>query len=103
MPMRAIMVGPLCLTTRSRGFYGVLPVLELLIRLRKRGDVVASVFEGDECAAIGRHDRIVKRSFPAMISHRRAAMVVSSSVACARLDRNGGISLPSRLGDRATR
>ncbi len=43
-----------------------LPLIELLVSRRKSGDVVASVFEGDECAAIGRYDRVVERSFPAL-------------------------------------
>jgi hypothetical protein len=39
-----------------------LPLIELLVGLRKSGDVVAGVFEGDETAAIRQHNRIQPRS-----------------------------------------
>jgi hypothetical protein len=43
---------------------GGLPLVELLFGLRKSGDVVSGIFEGDELSTIGQRDRIVERSLP---------------------------------------
>lgn len=42
-PMRAIMVGPISSTTRSRASTAGLPLREMLFGLRKAGDVVAGI------------------------------------------------------------
>jgi len=46
-----------------------LPLVELLIGHRKLVDVNASIQQGDELATARQRYRIVKRSFPAAISH----------------------------------
>jgi hypothetical protein len=66
IPMRANMVGAPSSNDQHHSFDSGLPFVELLIGLRKHGDVAASVFKGDELAAIGQHDRVVERSFPAL-------------------------------------
>jgi hypothetical protein len=63
--MRAIMVGPLSSTTRSRASTAGLPLLEILLGLGKLPDRVRGVLEGDELATAGQGNGIVERPFPA--------------------------------------
>jgi hypothetical protein len=57
-PIRAIMVGPLSSTTRSRASTGGLPLLEILLGLGKLLDIVCGVLEGNEAAATGQGNGI---------------------------------------------
>jgi len=51
MPMRAIIVGPLCSATRIRGgFHGGQPLRGLMLGLRQFRDVVAGILQGDKLA-----------------------------------------------------
>jgi hypothetical protein len=79
---------------QHQGFDCRLPFRRLMNGPRKLGDVSSGVFEHDELAAARQRDRFVECAFPAGISHRRAAMVVSSPATCARLDRNSGTFPP---------
>jgi hypothetical protein len=44
---------------------GGLPLVELLLGLRKPGDVVAGSFKDDELSTIAQRDRIIERLLPA--------------------------------------
>ena len=66
MPMRAIMVGPLSSTTKSRASTRGLPLLEVLLGLGKLLDVFGGVLEGDELAAAGQGNRIVEGARPGL-------------------------------------
>jgi hypothetical protein len=77
--------------------------------LRKFGDVIAGIFQRDERAAIRELDGLLEAAGPAGISHRRAAMVASSTGACGsvrtwpplqRGPERQAISLSQRLGNR---
>jgi hypothetical protein len=65
-PMRASIVGPFWLTTRSRASTASCPFLDLLFGLRQLLDISGGILEGDELAAAGQRDWIVERSFPAL-------------------------------------
>jgi hypothetical protein len=47
-----------------------------VLRLRKLGDVVAGVLQGDEVATARERYRIVKATLPLAISHSRAVAIV---------------------------
>ena len=81
-----------------------LPLIELLVGLRKLGDVSASVFEGDECAAIGQHNRIEELLIPRHKLSPLRAVDFRDSAARAEANRDGPLfaksaisSLPSRM------
>jgi hypothetical protein len=81
---------------QDQRLHGCLPLRGLVLGLGELCDVVAGILQRDELPTAGQRDRIVKRSFPAAISHSRASLA-----AFARADRSSDISQPSTPRDRA--
>jgi hypothetical protein len=48
-----------------------LPFIEILFGLWQLLDIIGGVLEGDELAAARKRDRVIERTFPSAISHRR--------------------------------
>jgi hypothetical protein len=57
---------------------------------RQLGDVIAGVLQRDELETARQRDRIIKRMFPAAISHQRPLAAVSNPAACAHARSKGG-------------
>jgi len=66
-PIRANIVGPPDVATRIKSLHGRLPLLGLVLGLRKLRDVIAGVLERDKLATPRQRYRLVKRSFPPAI------------------------------------
>jgi hypothetical protein len=70
-PMRASIVGPFWLTTRSRASTASCPFLDLLFGLRQLLDISGGIFESDKLATARQQDRIVEGPLPTLVRHLR--------------------------------